>query len=126
MLINKPQIGSKTFNYSDVKKGMESLYHYGLDVNWYGGRVDQFGISDEGFRLCLEGDQVIGIYIPLLDKISPDGIKMLADAGVIESANNDQIALEDAPIVKTYKCENCGEEFEKAIQLAQHKRKCKD
>lgn len=65
MLINKPEKDGKTYRLNDVTEGIVPVTKYFPDSNlFFGGRVTNFGKTKDGLLLCLEGNNVIGIFIP--------------------------------------------------------------
>lgn len=78
-------IGSKEFVYNDIKAGRVEPKILGLSPDWYGGRVEYFGKTVDGFLLCVENgtQSIIGCYVPTLDGLSKEALNLLVEHGVI-------------------------------------------
>jgi hypothetical protein len=71
-LLNKTEIAGKQFDTVEIAKIPTGI------ADFYGGNVNYFGKTEEGFLLCLykNTNRIIDIYIDE-DLLTPEGLKML-------------------------------------------------
>lgn len=90
-LLGKTNIAGKQFSYNDVVEKKPT----GLPYDYYGGNVQWFGKTKEGFLLCIRKNkaEIIDIYVDE-DLLTAEGLKLLLkDQGKEDPAEANKAAL---------------------------------
>lgn len=95
ILWNKAVLGGKEFNFNDSVGGRKSVTSYNVGHNFYGGSVDNFYPTKEGFLMCVQNhtNKVVGLYIPFLDSVTSEGLQLLEAEGLIPKTNTDSVTV---------------------------------
>jgi hypothetical protein len=88
----KPIVGGKTYSYND-SKGKYSPEKIGLTRSFWGGNCSSVCKTAEGFYMVVNDyNQVLGIVIPDIKEVTPEGLSLLRKDGKINEP-----ATESAP-----------------------------
>lgn len=89
------KVGDRLFHKNDGNQGRKELHDFNLPLGWYGGRAEWFSKTKEGFYLVIEEDHAIATYIPTLEGVTEEGLKLLKDNGYL---TDDAAIVADVPV----------------------------